>query len=144
MGVSSEVEEYITAAADVLVGAAGTEAWDSARAEFGEVLVRENRVGEVKVRRWLDELAGRAEGTDPGERAEILSSERHYWFARLRDLAADEPAIVEELRTVVARLKERAPAEKQEWVQHNVAKDNSRLFATQHGNIIFHGEPPEA
>lgn len=140
--MNPEVEKDLTEAAGVLVAAASTDAWDAARAEFTRLLVGEGRVGAAKAGRWLDELADRAARTPPGERAAVLDSERHYWFSRLADLAADDPAIVEELRPVVIRLKEQTPADNRRWVQHNIARDNSQLFATQDGNIIFHQDPP--
>lgn len=134
----------MAAAAAVLVAAASTDVWDLARAEFAWLLGRADQVGEARGTRWLDDLAGIAEETPPGERAEVLGSQRSRWRTRLCDLAEDDPAIIEELGLIVDRLQKRLPEGKRRWAQRNIAKDDGQVFAAQDGDVTVNQSPQSA
>lgn len=125
-------------ASAVLVAAASTDVWDLARAEFAWLLGRADAIGEARGARWLDELADIAERTPPGERDEVLGSQRSRWLTRLGDLAEDDPAIIEELRPIVTRLQERLSPGDRRPAQKNTARDSGQVFAAQDGNVIVH------
>jgi hypothetical protein len=59
-------------------------------------------------------------------------------LARLLEEHPDAESGLEEL---ISYVREAVPAGQRQWMQTNIARDNSRLFAVQGGSIIYHETP---
>ncbi|MEU8819268.1 hypothetical protein [Actinoplanes sp. NPDC048796] len=122
-----------------VAAAAGTEAWKMAREGIGRLFGRDDAKRAALTQRRLDESAAEVERASVAERDTVRSRQRVIWQTRLADLIEEEPAVADELRTLITQLGERLPAEQNLWVMHVTAgAPNSTAQGVQGGNIINH------
>lgn len=92
--MSDELDSLASAAADVLVRAIASDGWDAAKSLY----TRMTRGREHQVERTREAL-GQGEGT---ARVEATDREKANWRTRLRDAMDDDPALVAEIKRVLA------------------------------------------
>jgi hypothetical protein len=139
------VVEWVAALAaaggSALIGAAATDAWQSARdgvlALFGRGGDRRRDVAAAR----LDADAAQIEAAEVGERDEVRARILPGWQTRLGDLLEEYPEAREELTAWVQRVREQLPAPQAGWVQNNTARDHGMVFAVQGGSQHIHQTP---
>jgi hypothetical protein len=140
------VVEWVAALAaaggSALVGAAATDAWQSARDEVLALFGRGgDRRREVAAAR-LDADAGEIEAAEVGERDEVRARVLPGWQTRLADLLEEYPEARKEMDAWVQKVRGQLPATQQAWVQNIIARDHGQSFGSQGGNVIVHQAPP--
>ena len=130
------------AGAMALVEAIATDTWQAARTGFAGLFGRDGDSRRSAIAAQLDEDAAtvaRAGGTEVDQvRQELLP----VWQRRLVQLLEQHPEAEAELRELVTTVNEGLPADRRGWVQTNIARDNSTLFAVQDGQLHYHQAPP--
>lgn len=122
-----------------LVGAMGTDAWQATRNGMARLFGRQGPHRQAAVEAQLDgNIALVERASDPDLAREGLVPLWHMEPARLLEEHPDAEA---ELQELIAQMRDALPAEQQQWVQTNLARDNSTLFAVQGGNIFYHEFP---
>lgn len=122
-----------------LVGAMATDAWQAARNGMAKLFSRQGPHRQAAVQAQLDGNVALVErASDPGLAREGLVP---LWHMELTRLLEEHPAAEAELEELITQMRDALPAEQQHWVQINLARDNSRLFAVQGGNIFYHESP---
>jgi hypothetical protein len=122
-----------------LAGAAGTDAWKFARAGFARVFGRADPDRGALTERRLEASATEVEQAPHADRPEVRARQQVIWQTRLADLLEEDPAVADDLRSVVAQLIERLPAAENHWVMNVTASaPNATAQGVQHGNIINH------
>jgi hypothetical protein len=134
--MTPEIEAVLASGATILVNAAATDAWKATRAGFTRLFGRGEPAQEAATGRRLDSLAATVDQAAPDHRADLLDQERVRWLVRLTDLVEDDPSVIGDLRSLVEQLAAQLPPRQQTWVQTNIARDGSRLFAVQDGGTI--------
>jgi hypothetical protein len=76
-----------------------------------------------------------AQARDPDE---VRQSLVPVWRLQLEALLREHPDVVEELRVLVAQVREALPAPQQTWVQTNIARDQGNQNIVQHGILHVH------
>lgn len=100
--------------ATALVGAAATDAWQSARAGFVRLFARGERQHELLESR-LDQTATEVvHAAEPDVVRERLLPD---WQVRLSDLLEERPELAAELRELTSQVQAQLPAAQQAWVQ---------------------------
>ena len=130
-----------SAGATALIGAIATDAWQGARAGFVRLLGRGGDTRGAAIAAQLDEDAGTVTRTGPDETDQVRQELLPVWRRRLAQLLADDPDAEAELRELIAEVSRELPAGPRAWVQTNVARDNSTLFAVQDGDLHYHHTP---
>jgi hypothetical protein len=132
------VVEWVAALAatggSALIGAAATDAWQSAR---GGVLALFGRGGDRRrdaVAARLDADAAEIEAAPAGERDEVRARVLPGWQTRLADLLEEYPEAREDLTAWAQRVRDQLPAAQTSWVQNNTARDHGTVFAVQGGS----------
>ncbi|MET8248667.1 hypothetical protein ABZV31_32305 [Streptomyces sp. NPDC005202] len=127
-----------SAGATAFVGAASTDAWQTARERFVQLLGRGDADRSRTASRRLDALrqTARAPGSDRD-----LAEARSTWRARLQDLLDEHASAAEELRSVIAALPRPGSGATTEYQQHGHATGHGRVFMNQHGNQNIHHQP---
>jgi hypothetical protein len=125
----------------VLVEAMATDAWKTARAGVAQLFGRSGPERTAAIVAQLDGNAALVQRADrPEEARQALVP---GWQLQLTQLLEDNPELAPALRDLTARIQQTLPAGHQQWVQTNIARDDSRLFAAQGGNVIYHEAPRE-
>ncbi|MHA4820152.1 hypothetical protein ACXZ65_38040 [Streptomyces aculeolatus] len=125
-----------------LVGAMATDAWQATRNSTARLFGRQGSERQAAIEAQLDgnvvlvERAG-----DPDLARQGLVS---LWQMELIRLLEEHPEAEAELQELIAHVRDALPATQQQWVQNNIARDHSRQFAVQGGNIIYHESPSSA
>lgn len=125
-----------------LIGAAATDAWQSARSGIVKLFDRTGSKRRKLIEAWLDDDAIALERAEPAERAHLRSELATTWQQRLADLLAEFPELREELEAWADRVGRELPADHQSWVQTSVAGRDA--YVVQRGNQYFYraAEPP--
>ncbi|MEO3755886.1 hypothetical protein [Streptomyces sp. B6B3] len=110
-----------------LVAAAATDAWATARSQFGRLLDREGG-GRPELRARLDDLPGHLRSV------RHLDATRAFWSAQFADLLERDPDAADELRAVLARLETPGPPPPS-GAQTNIAHGGATQYITQSGTI---------
>ncbi|MFD7284006.1 hypothetical protein ACFV80_45290 [Streptomyces sp. NPDC059862] len=127
-----------------VVQAAGTDFWAGFRRRCARLVGRGDPQRENAALERLDQTAALLEAADDeGER----DRQEAVWQARFETLLEnldqrEGDQVVAELRALVAEVHAVLPQERAGWTQTNIARDNSRLFAVQGGNVIYHEAAP--
>jgi hypothetical protein len=131
-------EAVAEAAAAALVGAMATDAWQTARAGFAQLLGRGDRGRQDLADRRLEQAAVQVAQADHDNQDRIRGELLSAWQVRLRDLLEEHPEIVEELRTLTAQVQSRLPAAQQAWAQQNLARNHGTVYGVQAGDQHIH------
>ncbi|GAB4051447.1 hypothetical protein [Catellatospora paridis] len=125
-----------------LVGAMATDAWNVARDGVSRLLKRVGPGRRAAIEAQLDANVALVEGAhDPEQARQALAP---VWQLQLTQLLEEDPELEAALLDLTNRIQAALPVQHQQWVQTNIARDNSRLFAVQGGNIFYHEAPPPA
>ncbi|MFD9903566.1 hypothetical protein [Streptomyces sp. NPDC059063] len=129
-----------SAGAAGLVGAATTDAWQTTRAAFVQLLGRGDPDRAAAAARRLDELRTAAHGA-ASERE--LAEARHAWRVRLQDLLAEHPDAAGELQAAIAAF---APPRRDStsYRQYVRAEGQGTAIVNQHGNQSVRVVRPDA
>lgn len=119
-----------------LIGAAATDAWQSARSGVVRLFAKTGHRRQKMIETWLDEDAAALESAEPVERGRMRSELASTWQQRLADLLAEFPEMREELAAWTNRVRGELPAAEQNWLQTIVAGRDA--YVVQHGNQYFH------
>jgi hypothetical protein len=122
-----------------LVGAAATDAWQSARSGVVRLFGRGGSRRQELAEAWLDEDAAVLVDSEPAERERLRSELARAWQQRMADLLGEFPEAREELEAWADQVQGELPAAEQSWVQTNVAGRDA--YVVQHGNQYFHQMP---
>ncbi|GIJ66616.1 hypothetical protein Voc01_015330 [Virgisporangium ochraceum] len=128
--------------AAALVGAAATDAWQSARAGFARLFGRGETGRQELAERRLDVVEAEIVEAAPDERDAVRQRHSAVWQTRLADLVEEHPELADELRALVADVTGQLPAGQRQWVQTNVARDHGTVFAVQGGDLHVTDRPP--
>lgn len=123
-----------------VVGAMATTAWQTASKGVTKLFARTDSERRAAIQAQLDgnpALIERAADQDRA-RAALVG----LWQMELARLLEDHPEVEPDLRALISQIRGELPAEHQVWVQTNIARDQSTLFAAQGGNVIVHQTPP--
>jgi len=135
--VAEWIMQLAVKAGTALIGAAVTDAWQSARTGvvrlFGRAGSRRQEVAEA----WLDEDAAALDRANPAERDDLRSLLVRVWRQRLADLLAEFPDAREELEALVDQMQSNLPAAQQSWMQTNIAGRDA--YVVQRGNQYVYG-----
>jgi hypothetical protein len=145
----SELAELAEAGGSALVGAMATDAWQATRSGVARLFGRGESARQIAIEAQLDGNAALvAQADDPdGVRQSLAPA----WRLQLEALLRQDPAVEEELRALVAQVRQALPAPQQSWVQTNIAREEAIQNIVQHGTLHVHPaavthrapEPPE-
>lgn len=119
-----------------LVAAMATDAWQATRSGVARLFGRGGPDRQTAVEAQLDgnaALVARAE--DPDEVRQTLAP---VWRLELAALLREHPDAEDELRTLVAQIRQALPAPQQAWVQTNIAGGQATQYNVQHGDMHVH------
>ncbi|MEV7601221.1 hypothetical protein AB0O91_28035 [Kitasatospora sp. NPDC089797] len=137
-----EISELAAAGAATVVGAMFTDGWEAARTGFVRLFRRGGQGQETAVEAQLTsgaELVQRAEDTDAARQ-----SLEPLWRFQLAELLRRHPEAVAELTSWVEQSRAAEAQTLPAVVQNVEARDNSRVNAVVHGNVIVHEAAPAA
>jgi len=137
--LSEALAALATSGGTVLAGAIATDAWKVARDGIGRLLGKTGPESRAAVEAQMDANVALVERSSDPERARQALTP--MWQLQLTQLLEENPELEADLRQLVRSIEAALPAQQQQWVQMNVARDNSRLFAVQGGNIVYHEGP---
>ncbi|GAA4727166.1 hypothetical protein [Phytohabitans rumicis] len=125
-----------------LVGAMATDAWTVTRAGVSRLLKHVGPGRRDAIEAQLDANVALVERAhDPEQARQALAP---VWQLQLTQLLEEHPELETALVDLTTAIQAALPAQHQQWVQTNIARDNSRLFAVQGGNVFYHEAPPPA
>jgi hypothetical protein len=127
--------------AAVLVSAAATDVWSSARKGIIALFGRGGENRQELAGELLDEVATEVEQAPPEGRDEIRRQLASAWKTRLADLLQEYPEAADELRSWASAVQTQLPAVEQQWAQSNIAHGHGVVFGVQGGNQYVYYEP---
>ena len=125
-----------------LVGAVVTDVWQAARSGYARLFSRGDGPRGELVEARLDALAAEVRRAGPADRDAVCGRLALAWQTRLIDLLEEHPDAADELRDLVATLRDGVPGIREAWTQTNVARDRSTQYVVQRGTIEIHGPGP--
>ncbi len=132
----AELAALAAAGGSAVVGAMATDAWEATRSWVAELFGRGGAARQAAIEAQLDDhaaLVARA-GDPDGVRESLVA----VWRLRLQSLLGEHPETEEDLRGLVARVREALPVAQQSWVQPNIARDQATQNIVQHGTLHVH------
>jgi hypothetical protein len=137
------MEALVAAAASALVGAMTTDAWGAAKEGFARVFTRGGKRQAELAEMRLTAAERQLEQAAADDRSRLREELAAAWQVRLRDLLEESPDAADELQAITDKVRAQLPTQQQIWVQQNVARDQSVLFANQGGNqqVHYHNGP---
>ena len=142
------VAEWIAAAAaaggTALIGAAATDAWQTARSGVVKLFARGGKRRAELVRDRLDRDVAVIEAAGPVERDEVRAQLLPAWQLRLADLLEEFPDAREELGAWAEQVRALMPAAQASWVQNVTANaPGATAQGAMFGNVInYYGDVP--
>lgn len=128
--------ELAAAGGSALVGAMATDAWQATRSKVAGLFGRGGSARRSAVEAQLDGNAALvAQAEDPDE---VRRSLVPVWRLQLEALLREYPGVEEELRALVAQVRQVLPAPQQSWVQTNIARERATQNIVQHGTVHVH------
>jgi hypothetical protein len=134
-------------AGNTVVAAATTDAWETARRKFAQLLGRgdpdKTKAAERRLAQTHDQLA-KAAGADLERVRAALEAQ---WVTRLTDLLEDDPGVEAELRAMVEEIRAQLPAGTVAAADHAVAAGRDVNISASGGGLaagVIHGDvaPP--
>lgn len=134
--VLGELAALAAAGGSALVGAMATDAWQATRSWVAGLFGRSGPAAQAAIEAQLDGHAALvSQAEDPDEVQESLVA---VWQLQLQSLLRQHPEVEEDLRELVARVREALPVAQQTWVQTNIAHDQASQNIVQHGTLHVH------
>ena len=127
-----------------LIGAAATDAWQTARDGVGKLFARGGQRRAELVRVNLNRDVAVIEAAGPAERDEVRARLLPGWQVRLADLLEEFPEAREELAAWVEQVRAQLPAAHPSWVQNITATaSGATAQGAMFGNVInYYGDVP--
>lgn len=125
----------VAAGGSAFVGAAATDAWQSARNGVVRLFGRGGQRRQEAVGRWADQTAAEIEQAPEAERALLRERLALTWQQRLADLVEEYPEIGKELQAWVRQVQVQLPPAQQTWVNTFVARDHATQYNAPGGSI---------
>jgi hypothetical protein len=138
--LEQELEALAAAGGTVLVGAMVTSAWQTVSKGVSGLFARTDAGRRADVQAELgDHLAMVERAADrDGARTKLAG----VWQLKLAGLLQDHPEVAADLTALITEVHGELPPQQQKWVQTNIARDQSNLFAVQNGGLIVYQTPP--
>ena len=105
------LEGLIALAANTVVAAATTDAWDATGRRFARLLGCGDPKKEQLAERRLEQTRQQLEGVSGPELEQAQADLRKVWQVRLADLLEEDPELAAELRALVVKTRTQLPAE---------------------------------
>jgi hypothetical protein len=102
-----DIDALAVLAANTVVAAAATDAFEGLRARIGRVFGRDQP--DPGIQRRLDTTRQRLAGAAPGDLDGTRAAQARQWATRFADLLADHPEAAAELRALLAELSAAPP-----------------------------------
>jgi hypothetical protein len=128
--------ELAGAGGSALVGAMATDAWQATRSGVARLFGRGGPARQSAIEAQLDDNATLV--AQAGNPEEVRASLVPVWRGQLEALLREYPDLAEDLRGLVAQVREALPASQRSWVQTNIARDQARQNIVQHGTLHVH------
>lgn len=125
----------VAAGGSAFVGAAATDAWQSARSGAVRLFGRGGQRRQDAAERWADQTAAEIEQAPEAERALLRERLALTWQQRLADLVEEYPEIGEELQAWVQQVQAQLPSAQQTWVNTFLARDHATQYNAPGGSI---------
>ena len=144
------VVEWITAAAEAggtaLIGAAATDAWQTARNGMVKLFARGGKRRAELARDRLDRDVAVIEAAGPGERDEVRARLLPGWQVRLADLLEEFPDARDEMVAWAEQVRAQLPTAEASWVQNiTAAAPGATAQGAMFGNVVnYYGDAPPA
>jgi hypothetical protein len=137
-----ELVALAAAGGKALVDAMATDTWHTARHAVARLFSQHAKERDTAVSAQLDGNQALVVVADEPDQAR--ASLAPLWEMELVALLKKHPDAEAELRRLVDDIRAALPESTQAWTQTNIARDGSRLFAAQGGNVVVHeaGPPP--
>ncbi len=130
----------VSTGGSAFVGAAATDAWESARREVVQLFNRGGaRRGEV-AERWADQTAMAIEQSSDDERVLVRERLAIKWQQRLGDLLDEYPELADDLRSWVGQVQAQLPTQEQSWLNTFIARDHATQYNAPGGSITVSNE----
>jgi hypothetical protein len=123
------------AGGSAFVGAAATDAWQSARSGVVRLFDRGGQRRRDAAARWADQTATAIEQAPESERAVIRERLAVTWQQRLTDLVEECPELGRELQSWVRQVQAQLPAAEQTWVNTFIARGHATQYNAPGGSI---------
>jgi hypothetical protein len=138
------IAEAAAAGGTALIGAAATDAWQTARDGVVKLFARGGKRRAELIRDRLDRDAAVIEVAGPGERDEARAQLLPGWQVRLADLLEEFPDAREELSAWAEQVRAQLPAAQASWVQNiTAAAPGATAQGAMFGNVInYNGDVP--
>ncbi|WP_143658415.1 hypothetical protein [Embleya scabrispora] len=137
-----ELVALASAGGTALAGVMATDSWNAARQMVARLFSRQGQDREAAIESQLDGNQALVLGAEDPDRARADLAP--LWETELSALLAAHPEAEADLRRLVDQLQAASRKSGRAWMQTNTARDNSRLFAAQGGNVVVHGaESPQ-
>ncbi|GCD99138.1 hypothetical protein [Embleya hyalina] len=134
-----ELVALASAGGTALVGVMATDSWNAARRMVTRLFSRQGQDREAAIESQLDGNQALILGAeDPDQTRTYLAP---LWEREFSTLLTAHPDAEADLRRLVDQL-QAASKNRPAWTQINTARDNSRVFAAQGGNVVVHGTEP--
>jgi hypothetical protein len=142
------LETLITLAANTVVAAATTDAWEAARRRFAQLLGRGDSKKEQLAEKRLEETSLRLDGVTGQELEKAQADLGKAWQVRIADLLEEDPGVEAELRALVEEIQAQLPAGVVSVADHSVAAGRDvNITASGRGTAagVIHGNvaPPD-
>ncbi len=141
--MSDSVAWLAAAGGTALVGAAATDAWQTARSGFARLLGRGDGNRELTVATRLDHMAARLTEQSDREREQVRQELVTAWTARLSDFLEERPELATELRELIGRLRASLRETSGAAQQTVHAQDHAVQYISQHGNVYVNQRGPQ-
>ncbi|MFF7021772.1 hypothetical protein ACFY97_12225 [Streptomyces klenkii] len=133
--LTEALEGLAAAGGSAVVGAAATDAWNTARAGVARLLGRGDHDQEQYAIERLDRTATEIARAADGGRQQLRDKLRNRWTGQLEILLEEHPEAAHELRELIERVQAELPSAQQSWVQNNTAQAGAIQYITQGGDI---------
>jgi hypothetical protein len=132
-----------TSGAGALVGAVGTDAWNTARVGISKLFSRRNSRAIRIIESRLDDLEQLTD-SDGADVQRERARQASMWAGRLEDLLDEHPDAVGDLEQLISEIALRLPRESSVRNAQTVrASGQSQVWAVTHGNLhVHHAQPP--
>jgi hypothetical protein len=142
------LEALIALAANTVVAAATTDAWDATGRKFAHLLGCGDPKREQLAEKRLEQTRQQLEGISGPELEQAQADLRRVWQVRLADLLEENPELAAELRALVVKIRAQLSAETMAAADHAAAAErivNISALQAAVAAVMPHGDvmPPD-
>jgi hypothetical protein len=129
------------AAGLAFASAAGTAAWDSARAGLARLFGRGGQARQDLALRWADDAANDIAQAPSGSAEQVRARYAATWQQRLADLIEEFPDLREQVGDWSERTRGQLPASAQQWATNVIANDYSHVYIGRDMTVYNYRDP---